>query len=303
MEQSVPPVPQELVDMIITHLWDDPAALYCCALVSTQFHPWAQKLLYRKLLIAPLQEAYTGDTKRWIASPHLLLVLSKHPEYAEYIQDAEILSGPRIGNETRSWLESDETLERVLPRLTNLTQFAMVGILPNDWLNWKQVSDGLKRTMRLCLDGSGLRMAELRTMRLENIPLPTGLIRCLLNGRGVEELLLNDIRLVEDEKFGELCSPGEREPEEPNSGKGNSTLRQLKKLCLHLSCDRLEDFSLYLFSTKLADKLSHVQHFHLTPKHHGIRHQEIFAKLIERCKDSLVKLEFNPPKDGTSIIS
>lgn len=302
------PVPQELVDMIIAHLWDDPAALYCCALVSTRFHSFARKLLYRKLLIAPPKEAYACNTKGWISSPHLLLVLSKHPEYAEYIQNIKILNAPRSHGERQSWLESDETLERVLPLLTNLTQFVMTGITPLCWTDWKVVSDGLKRAVKLLLnggtrgDGSDLTMAGLRTVGLENIPLPRGLIRCLLNG-GVEELWLRGIELVEDKEFGELCFPGEREPEEPDPGKGDSTLKRLKKLCLDLPCEHLEDFAHYLYSTKLRDKLSRVQHLHLTPRHYEIRGQEVFAKLIECCKDSLETLEFSPLKNGTSIIS
>lgn len=125
MGQSMSPVPQELVDMITTYLWDDPTALCYCALVSTRFHFLAQKLLYRKLVIGPPGALDTTQTR--ITSSHLLFVLSKRPEYAKYVQDVSIIA--ECDDKGKSWLESDETLERILPRLTNLAQFAMVGCM------------------------------------------------------------------------------------------------------------------------------------------------------------------------------
>lgn len=127
-------------------------------------------------------------------------------------------------------------------------------------------------------DESSLRMVGLRTVRLENITLPTGLIRCLLNGRGVEKLVLDGIDLVEDE-VGELFSPEDRGQEEPNAGESGSTSRPMKKLLrLHLLNEQLEDFADYLFSMKLMDKLLHVQHLHLTAW--KTRNQDVLAKII-----------------------
>jgi hypothetical protein len=76
----MPPLPQEIIDHIITEL-DDPCHLGSCALVSRSFRPQAQRLLFSHVVLNDYYPHKLTD---------LAQILARNPTLGSYVQQASL---------------------------------------------------------------------------------------------------------------------------------------------------------------------------------------------------------------------
>ncbi|KAJ6606370.1 hypothetical protein DFH09DRAFT_1299632 [Mycena vulgaris] len=116
MALSTSPLPQELVDIVIDDIQDDPASLKTCSYVSASFRRSSQRHIFSHITLLPPWNA-TSST----LCQNFYEVLVSAPHLASYVHCLDIIEGcdPDGGRIARDlpWVTSEKTLELVLPLL------------------------------------------------------------------------------------------------------------------------------------------------------------------------------------------
>ncbi|KAF5351127.1 hypothetical protein D9756_008206 [Leucocoprinus leucothites] len=311
--QLAPRLPQELLDIIINNLDGNPVTLARCALVSSRLHPLSEKLLYRRFTLGPpvrYDHRSASKTRPNLQSTHnLLLLLSKKPYLADYIEDLTITNkGPLftwLDRNATNWLcnRHADTIGKVVFALTNVRRLSLIGVVsqaPDDgYLDWLEFSGAFRLTMFYAL----AKLEKLVTVRLEHIDnVPLVLFDRLPSG--MKELILHGVawapdgydppeRLFEGQLLESLVNLTRKKVQKKHAN--SDTTRkpcQLETLCLHLHDTCYWPFASYLLSSPAAPQLGGLRRLHC-----GMRepedHQQIW-QLVSKCQESLERFEFFP---------
>ncbi|KAJ7608357.1 hypothetical protein FB45DRAFT_1067467 [Roridomyces roridus] len=160
------PIPQELIDLILSNLAGDALSLKSCSLTTRTFVRPSQVLLFKRVTILPPMPNRTGDNpcqrfyKRITSSPHL----------ASYVQELRVVLAVRPkGSEATepglSWIISGRTLSLVLP-LLNLTHISLADTSfpgrATGGLNWSQLGRSLRSALSAVFSSPILQSVDLQ---------------------------------------------------------------------------------------------------------------------------------------------
>ncbi|KAF9455363.1 hypothetical protein BDZ94DRAFT_1370405 [Collybia nuda] len=122
MTAETPRLPQELVDHIIDHLYDDPLTLSNCSLTSRAWLPTSRLHIFAKIgfKVSPLHTVPPNELCK-----RLYHLLTASPDIIPNIRELEICEGSPIGGTaspgcSTTWVATERTLPPLLKILTNL---------------------------------------------------------------------------------------------------------------------------------------------------------------------------------------
>ncbi|KAJ7610068.1 hypothetical protein FB45DRAFT_875882 [Roridomyces roridus] len=165
-----PPVPQELIDLIVGNLAGDAPSLKSCSLTAQAFVRPSQMLLFRSIEILPPTPSHSGDNP----CQRFYKQLSSSSHLASYVRQLHIVLKVRVKDQVTandpSWIMSGRTLSLVLPLLT-LNHISLVDKSAREtagWkLNWSRLSRSLRSALTAVFSSPTLRFVQLQwiTMR------------------------------------------------------------------------------------------------------------------------------------------
>ncbi|KAH9484814.1 hypothetical protein JR316_0001716 [Psilocybe cubensis] len=123
-----PRLPQELIDHIIDHLYDDPLALANCARVCHAWLPTSRLHLFAKVSLKAASP-HNGPAVPQDRCKRLHALLLRSPEIIPYIRELEICEGsplhhthPNVQSST-TWVTTERTLTALFKTLSHVERF------------------------------------------------------------------------------------------------------------------------------------------------------------------------------------
>uniref|UniRef100_A0A8H7XQL2 F-box domain-containing protein n=1 Tax=Psilocybe cubensis TaxID=181762 RepID=A0A8H7XQL2_PSICU len=126
-------IPSEIYEAILNNLHDDKESLVNCALISRQFTYRSQRLLFKRVVLdSPFQRS---DKASSVFSPAetFLEAINHSPHLCRLVVDLQISdqresSDPEwTYSEANSWIRQDLAIAKILPLLSELENFSIIG--------------------------------------------------------------------------------------------------------------------------------------------------------------------------------
>ncbi|KAJ6620295.1 hypothetical protein B0H10DRAFT_2022170 [Mycena sp. CBHHK59/15] len=210
-------LPQELIDLVVDELRNDPVILRECSYVSSSFRRSGQKCLFYHIRILP-----PLDDERPTLCQKLYDLLKASTHIAPYVKCMEVIEGHTDTHETfngpprRPWITVDQTLALILP-LLRLRQFSLRCYIPVSLLA-SQLPTSLKASFR-----DVLRSPTLTSLDLGQVILTPSEFYFFLKGcTGLKELSLFNVAV-----YSALVSDGDQKETEVGLNAPRSQLESL----------------------------------------------------------------------------
>ncbi|KAF7353717.1 hypothetical protein MVEN_01056800 [Mycena venus] len=180
-------LPQELIDLVIDNVQNDPATLRTSSYVSSSFRRSSQRHIFSRIRIRPPRD---GDTSTSTPCKKFSEILVSSPHLTSHVKHLDILDG----NSPDSWLASEESLPHVLSRL-RLKKFSYLSIRPIIRIPVHLLPQTARNLLRDVINSSTLTSLTFRWLMFT----PSS-FHYLLNGATVlEELNLFGVDILHDD--------------------------------------------------------------------------------------------------------
>ncbi|KAH0589701.1 hypothetical protein H2248_005423 [Termitomyces sp. 'cryptogamus'] len=190
----IPRLPQELVDHIIDHLYDDFTTLNSCSLVS---HAWRPTSLFH--IFSKLSLKVTPVISPSELCQRLYRLLSSSPSIRSYIRELDVLEGSQLGTQVAPhvvlagsqsviWVANDRWLPRILRKLTHLKRLDFGA--QSATIQWSRMQLPAQSAIRQMLSLSSLTYVRLAFWNFTSFWDLSSLISCCKN---LQDLTLSNV--------------------------------------------------------------------------------------------------------------
>ncbi|KAL1730087.1 hypothetical protein EV714DRAFT_237007 [Schizophyllum commune] len=304
-----PTLSEEIYDLIIGYLFDDPTSLRACSLVSRAFAKTSQKFLFRMVTLKPLEvSSVQADSNRMNPCQLFHRLLEGSPHLAAYVQDLTIEEGqddpasvrdipddmlPFMGIKELAWVTKERTLPLVLGALKNLKSLSF-----GRFIDWNILSVSLRRA--LLVAAPSLEYLELRKVRNWDLRLMAA-----FHSLKTWKLWFTSFGSMDDsdpEGQDEHMAAHPNDPPESNisgtsSGaspaEGVPTGPRLNTLHFYLQAEEVLKLVAYLVDENCPVKLSELQELLANSNHELDEYRT--AQLLQLCASSLERFNMTPP--------
>ncbi|KAL1745460.1 hypothetical protein HDZ31DRAFT_63120 [Schizophyllum fasciatum] len=306
-QNTSPTLSDEIYDLIIGYLFDDPTTLRACSLVSRAFAKTSQKFLFRMVTLRPLEvSSVQADASRMNPCQLFHRLLEGSPHLAAYVQDLTIEEGqddpasvrdipddmlPFMGIKELAWVTKERTLPLVLGALKNLKNLSF-----GRFIDWNILSVSLRRA--LLVAAPSLEYLELRKVRNWDLRL-MGAFRSLKTWK----LWYTSFGTLDDEAGqDEHMAAHPNDPPESNvSGTyteapqedGITPGPRLNTLHFYLQAEEVLKLVAYLVDEDCPVKLDELCEL-LANSNHELDEFRT-AQLLQLCVNSLERFKMTPP--------
>ncbi|KAG5640545.1 hypothetical protein DXG03_008125, partial [Asterophora parasitica] len=184
----IPHLPQELVDHIIDHLYDDALTLNSCSLVSPSWLATSRLHLFSKISLKVTPAVAPSELCR-----RLLRLLTTSPSIKSCIRELEVVEGSPLGGEavpqavlggTRSstWVTTERTFPLLLLELTHLRRLEFAA---QSTLHWAMLPPSLQQAIRHVFSLHSLTFVRLRSWSFSHFRDLAGLLAYCRNLQGI----------------------------------------------------------------------------------------------------------------------
>ncbi|KAF7366884.1 hypothetical protein MSAN_00947100 [Mycena sanguinolenta] len=196
-------LPQELLDIVVDHLHDDPHSLKSCALAARAFLISARIHIFRRIEILPPKPKTTPSPS---PCQNLLALLTSSPHLPPLVEELCVVSRGSSSNESsgpdktsilegpRSWIMTDDSLSLILP-LLNLKRISLIENTPS-WgtsVRWNDVPYPLYTALTATFRSPRLKAIHLRGMIVDS---PAQLLSLFRDAASLTELSLSRVRFT-----------------------------------------------------------------------------------------------------------
>ncbi|KAH8832395.1 hypothetical protein DL96DRAFT_1551584 [Flagelloscypha sp. PMI_526] len=275
---SFPTFPQELVDQVIDHLWDEPEQLKACTLTSHSFTHSSQLHLFENVYLDTMVidgiSLGSGQLER--PSPtRFLELLVESPHIIPFVKTLQLGFHSTV----------DPALPAILKSLTHVQSFSLEGPLDDNeagdfgFRAWEDLSEPLKEALAHFMSVSPLKELSLDTA----VNLPTSLFRLIPQ---LSSLSLTEAFFEADDIYNDDFPPP-------------STPIPLKNLNVDaaLHCD-LVGFLEPMTDAKSALDLTRLESLSVTVDIQDLDMLETLQQLLDANQHSLESFCFNPDHLG-----
>ncbi|KAG6902510.1 hypothetical protein C0995_015702 [Termitomyces sp. Mi166 len=190
----IPRLPQELVDHIIDHLYDDFTTLNSCSLVCHAWRPTSLLHIFSKLSLKVISTVSPSELCR-----RLYRLLSSSPSVCSYIRELDVLEGSQLGTQVAPhvvltgsqsviWVTTDRTLPHIFRKLTHLKRLDFGA--QSATIQWSKMQPPARSAVRQMLSLSTLTYVRLAFWNFASFWDLSSLISCCKN---LQDLALSNI--------------------------------------------------------------------------------------------------------------